>query len=142
MTDELYKKLPNLFFTARQLMRSRVRDAGKSDPYNWMRLEALRFVRENNNATMHDIAKYLRVTAPSATSLVSGLVRSGQLVRTVGNADKRVVRLSLSPRGAKALGEYLRNSGMVMRELFSKLEARDVRALARILQQLQDMHLD
>lgn len=140
MSDKLYRTLPNLFFTARQLMRSRVRSAGKSDPYGWMRLETLRFVDDNESATMHDVAKYLRITAPSATSLVHGLVKRGHLVRAAGKKDKRVVRLSLSRKGRKLLDTYITQSGGIMREVFSKLKPNDVRELARILQLLQDEH--
>jgi DNA-binding MarR family transcriptional regulator len=140
MNDELYRKLPSLFFTARQLMRSRVRSAGKSDPYNWMRLETLRFISANGGATMHDVAGYLRITAPSATSLVRGLMRRGFLVRKAGKADKRIVFLSLSPKGKKLLDTYVKQSAGIMHEVFSRLGVHDVRELARILQLLQDQH--
>jgi hypothetical protein len=86
---DAYRRLPNLFFVTRQLMRSKVRSSGKSGHNSWMRLETLRYIGEHPNSTMRDIATYLRVTAPSATSLIAGLIRRKLIARERDKKDKR-----------------------------------------------------
>ncbi|HVU75351.1 MAG TPA: MarR family winged helix-turn-helix transcriptional regulator [Candidatus Paceibacterota bacterium] len=140
MRHEHYKRLPMLFFVTRQLMRSKVRSAGKTDPNAWMRLETMRFIASVHGATMRDVAQYLRITAPSATSLTAGLIRRKLLKRERDKKDKRIVRLSLAPEGKKLLAAYERSSHALMHEVFSKLDEHDIRELVRILSTLDGHH--
>jgi DNA-binding MarR family transcriptional regulator len=121
-------------------MRSKVRAAGKADPNSWMRLETLRYVSEHEQSTMRDLASYLRITAPSATSLITGLVRRKLIAREQDKKDKRVARLRLSRQGKALLSAYEKNSITLMKEVFSKLGSEDTRKLVRILKALDSHH--
>ena len=61
-----FQELSTLFFEMRQTIRANLPD-GQADPNAWMRCETLRFVSESEGPTMRELAKHLRVTAPSAT---------------------------------------------------------------------------
>jgi DNA-binding MarR family transcriptional regulator len=137
---DAYRRLPNLFFVTRQLMRSKVRSAGKSGHNSWMRLETLRYVGEHQRSTMRDIATYLRVTAPSATSLIAGLIRRKLVARERDKRDKRITRLRLSREGRAVLSAYERSSSTLMKEVFARLDAADIRELVRILAALDGHH--
>jgi DNA-binding MarR family transcriptional regulator len=137
---DTYRRLPHLFFMTRQLMRSKVRAKGKTDPNAWMRFETLRFVAGREGATMHDIATYLRITAPSATSLIAGLGRRKLIARERDKKDKRITRLRVSVRGMRLLSEYERGSAALMRQIFSRMSPGDIRELVRILSALDGHH--
>jgi DNA-binding MarR family transcriptional regulator len=137
---DAYRRLPNLFFVTRQLIRSKVRSAGKSGHNSWMRLETLRYVGEHEKSTMRDIATYLRITAPSATSLIAGLIRRKLIARERDKKDKRITRLRLSQEGRAMLSAYEKGSSTLMKEVFSKLDAADIRELVRILKALDGHH--
>lgn len=134
----LYEQLSPLFFETRQIMRDNLRGE-RPDPNRWLRLETLRYIDERAPATMHDIARYLRIKAPSATSLVSNLEKAGW-VKRLTTTDKRVVRIALSAKGEKMLREYREGSTEVMRRVFSRLPERDLTALTRILLRVADAH--
>jgi DNA-binding MarR family transcriptional regulator len=137
---DAYRRLPNLFFVTRQLIRSKVRSAGKSGHNSWMRLETLRYIGEHRESTMRDIATYLRITAPSATSLIAGLARRKLIARERDKKDKRITRLRLSREGRAMLSAYEKGSSTLMKEVFSKLDAADIRELVRILKALDGHH--
>lgn len=134
-TDALFQELSSLFFATRQIIRAKLPD--KPDPNAWLRMETLRFVAEKGNPTMHDIAGYLRVQAPSATSLIARLVKEGMLKRVAGKADKRVVHVSVSAKGAQSLARYRAKSATTMQRAFAALDEREVAELVRILRRVQ-----
>ena len=100
MNNKDFQELTSLFFGMRQTIRANLPD-GQADPNAWMRCETLRFIAENDAPTMREIAKYLRVTAPSATSLIRKLFSLGWIERKQSGSDKRVVRISLTAKGKK-----------------------------------------
>lgn len=139
MDDKTFQELASLFFTTRQIIRQQL-PGERPDPNAWLRSETLRFVAQSRNPTMLDIARHLRVRAPSATSLVAKLVSLGFLSRHGETSDKRVVHVLLTARGKRELRDYAKRSARIMRTVFSKLPPRDVREFARILRQLQQAH--
>lgn len=128
----IYSELSGLFFETRQIIRQNVPKTKQSDPNAWLRLQTIRFIDRTASPTMHDVAGYLRVKAPSATSLVAHLVSQGLIARKTG-ADRREVILSVTPLGKKALSVYGEQCEKMMRNTFSTLEETEVGSLCRIL---------
>lgn len=139
MKDKALSELTSLFFTTRQIIRQQLPSDGP-DPNTWLRFETLRFISEAKDPTMHDVAHYLRVKAPSATSLVAHLVRSGLIARKGEASDKRIVRISLTPRGKREVKNYTARCASTMRKAFSKLDDRELNSLVSILRHLRDVH--
>ncbi len=133
--SSIYGELSELFFETRQIIKQKVPGTGAADPNAWMRLQTMQFVDRSKSATMHDVAEYLRIKAPSATSLIAHLVSRGMIAREAGR-DRRVVRLTLTPLGKKTLKEYGNSSEKMMRTAFSNLEKAEVGSLCSILKKL------
>lgn len=138
MNDKNYQELASLFFEMRQTIRANL-PHGQADPNAWMRCETLRFIAQRESPTMQDIAKHLRVTAPSATSLVRKLSSLGWIARRAGK-DKRIVRITLTAKGNKEVVRYRKQSERTMRRVFSKLHERDLSHLRRAMRNLRDIH--
>lgn len=142
MNEKNFQELTSLFFEMRQTIRANL-PQGQADPNAWMRCETLRFIAESDQRdgpTMQEIARQLRVTAPSATSLVRKLFSLGWIERKASGSDKRVVRISLTAKGRKELSRYRSQSEKTMRKVFSKLPERDLSHLKRVLRSLRDIH--
>src|SRR4051812_18248025 len=92
-------KAATLFFMLRGLIRSKLAAGKQLDPYSWMRVETLVYIRDHKAPSMTDIAGHLSITAPSATSLINALAKAGLVVRKRDQADKRASRISLTPAG-------------------------------------------
>lgn len=130
-----YGELSGLFFETRQIIRQNLPGAKRSDPNAWLRLQTIRFIDQADAPTMHDVAAYLRVKAPSATSLVAHLVHMGLITRRTGS-DRREVILSVTPAGKRALKSYGEESEKMMRSAFSTLNESEVGSLCTILKKL------
>jgi DNA-binding MarR family transcriptional regulator len=134
-----FAELTSLFFEVRQTIRANL-PRGQADPNAWMRCETLYFIAAHGRPTMQDIAKHLRVTAPSATSLARKLFALGWIARQPSEKDKRVVRIALTKSGERELARYREQSEKTMRKVFSKLHERDLSHLERALRNLRDIH--
>ncbi len=137
--DNTCEELSALFFAMKQLIRQRLPDKSL-EPNAWSRFETMRYIARERELSMHDVAKYLRISAPSATSLISNLVREKLVARRAERRDKRVTRVSLTAKGRRALALHDRRSAKALREVFSKLDAEETTELVRILRRLQDRH--
>ena len=122
-----------LFFRMRGLVRSRLAKGRKLDPYAWLRIETLVYIRDHRGPSMQDIAEYLSITPPSATSLVASLAKLGLIVRQSNARDKRTVHLYLSKKGEKTLSAAMRHGRAVLGALFAALGPAEFRALTRAL---------
>jgi DNA-binding MarR family transcriptional regulator len=141
MNNATFQELTTLFFSTRQIIREKL-PGKRPDPNAWLRFETLRYIQESKNPTMQDVARHLHVKAPSATSLISYLLRDGFVVRAASSEDRRVVRISLSKKGERLLRGYRVRSTATMRKVFMKLGTREIQNLVRILRRVQDIHRD
>lgn len=126
------EKLLSLMFEMGRVIRQACLKSGSAD-LALSSVETLRFISEEKEPTMREIAKYLRITAPSATALVEGLVKEGYLSRKADPSDRRRVRLAVSAKGTKTLHETTRTKRQAIRSVLSTLSASDTRELSRIL---------
>jgi DNA-binding MarR family transcriptional regulator len=100
------------------------------------RFETLSFISEAKLPTMNDLAKYFRITAPSATSLVEHLVKAKQLTRVPDPKDHRQVRLALTFRGQRDLKQAMAIKHTQWRSLLKKLSGTERVQLANIFKKL------
>lgn len=133
-----YEKLATLFFTMRQKFRSHLPAGKKVDPNAWMRCEALRFIAESDHLTMQQLAHFLHIKAPSATSLISHLEKQNLVMRVQSTHDKRVMFISLTLTGRKMVTLYKGHSSHALAQMFSKLTDHDIDSLVHILQKVVD----
>ena len=129
-------QLISMVFSTSRLIRERAKDREKIDPFSFLQLETLRYVAEKDNPSMKDIADYLCVTPPSATSLINGLAEAGQLERVHDKNDRRFVRLVVTPKGKTALASGFKKIITRMRRILNNLNARERSDLFKILEKL------
>lgn len=122
----------DLFFEAGRMIKKRL----AKDHLPFAQVEVLRFVHDEGTPTMRGIASYLRIKAPSATALVNQLVDGGHLRRVADKLDRRHIRLSLSPKGARALDAIMHERKKILRGILAGLSAKDHEDMQRILTKL------
>ncbi|HEY6020884.1 MAG TPA: MarR family transcriptional regulator [Candidatus Paceibacterota bacterium] len=105
-------------------------------PLPFAQCEILAFVAEHNSPTMREIAKHFNITAPSATSLVEGLVRHKMLTRAQDAQDRRAVRLVLTAAGKRTATTLAKRKATVLGGIINKLNDDDRRDLERILRRI------
>ena len=123
------------FLRATRRMRGRLGDSDELTLSQYHLLEPL--IGGERLATC-ELALAARVSAPTATRMLTGLERDGLIERVPCDADRRVVRVNLTDDGrdrvlaARARGEARRA------EIFASLSAGERREAARLLERLAD----
>ncbi len=98
-------------------------------------LEALHFVGRQREVLMKDLADYLAITPPSATSLAANLAKL-RLVRQSAGKDRRQVHVSLTPQGTRLLRGTMRRRDRMLRALFVRLTEAEQRQLLGLIRKL------
>ena len=123
------------FLQAARRMRGRIGDEGELSLSQYHLLEPL--IAGERLATC-ELALAAGVSAPTATRMLSGLVREGLVERVPCVADRRVVHVVLTDDGrARVLAKRARGEAR-RAEIFASLSAGERRQAARLLQRLAD----
>lgn len=129
-----------LMFKTGRIIREGVKQRERINPFSVLQLETLQYVDDHHNPTMNDIARYLSITPPSATSLITAVVRDGYLERLRDKTDRRKVRLAITSHGRRAIDHGVRQMSAQMRGVFEHLSAREQKDLMRILDKLSKIY--
>ncbi len=128
----------SLFFSVRGIVRTKLAQGRKFNPSTWLRVETMKFIADRDEPKMKDVADYLSITAPSATSLVGGLIRSGFVASTTDRHDRRTSRLVLTAKGKIELKKSVARGTKILNELFSSLSERELAAFVDALERLRE----
>lgn len=133
ISDDEYRALAELRYRIRHFLQeghTAAREAGL-EPQQYLMLLAIRGLPRGSKATIRTIADRMALKHHSAVELIDRLESRGFVHRSRSESDRRQVRVSLLPRGAKLLervarqriGE-LRASGVALADAISTLVKR------------------
>lgn len=113
-------------------------DATSMHGMNPMQVHGMLAIAEHPGITMKELAEHLHVTSPSATSFADRLVKQQWVGRSTDATNRKLVRLTLLPKGRTALDRAVAEHSAVMRELFLLLTDEDQHQFERVLTNLKD----
>lgn len=87
---------------------------------------------------MSTVAKTLDVTLGTLTIAVNSLVKKGYVKRERSERDKRVVLISLLPKGARAYAHHQKFHQDMIRALLGELKEEEIEVLIKALKNLRD----
>lgn len=102
-------------------------------------IEAIGTGRPKNMST---IAKELSVTVGTLTISVNNLVKKGYVLRERGTTDRRVVYISLSPKGKKANEHHARFHQEMIEAIIKELDEEQKKLLADTMTKLNHFFID
>ena len=133
MSSSNTQHILSLLFSAGRAIRENAHKHG--DLLTIVKLQTLRYVKEDS-PLMKEVAHYLAITPPSATTLIDGLVATKMLQRHEDVSDRRRVRLRITKKGERFLEkghrEMARHTGTVV----SKLNKQEQRHFIQILEKI------
>ena len=103
---------------------------------NALQLFALAAIEGKDGMTMKELADCLYVTSPSATSFINRLVKLRWVRRTRDAGNRRVVRLTITPKGRAVLSSKKGKRSMMIKRILSLLSPEEQRQLASIIAKL------
>ncbi len=136
--DILTEKLVTLLITSLRSFKSKLQSVGGVGSFSHVQIETLRFVARHDRTTMKMLADYLAIQPPSATAIVNGLVKKGELARKFEASDRRLVLLTLTPAGQKTLVSCQTFIRKHLRDFLEQLNATEKRNLIHLLEKLND----
>ncbi len=126
-------KIVTQFFTIGRIMRGHcTTQSGKHDPFVVLRLAALDFIAEKE-PTMKELADFLAISAPSATSIVNLFSKTSAVKRKIDSRDRRIVRLTITPKGRILMVKEGAKIAKHLQQVISCLDLAEQKNLEKIL---------
>lgn len=101
-----------------------------------VQLEALKFIGEQKNPLMKDVAKHLSIAAPSLTPIIDELERKKLIKRGSSKNDRRAILIFMTKAGEDMLNKILKIKRVHMQYIINKLNDSEQKMLIRILEKL------
>lgn len=97
---------------------------------------ALEHVSRHTNCFMHELAAALNISRPNATGLVDRLVSHGLARRADDPSDRRLVRVTITPKGQRIVRDVWAQKQRAIAWVFGPLPAKDRADYLRILERV------
>ena len=133
IADELGVLLGRLHRTLRRAARSDLPD----EPLPAAQMEVLRVVRQRPGIGVKAVALALGTAPNTVSTLVGDLTNAALLERSPDPANRRAVRLSLTPAAATLVDGYTDHRRLIAAAATGQLDPDDLEALAAALPALQ-----
>lgn len=97
-------------------------------------------VRMHPEIDLRTLADGLSISPSAASQQVDKLVERGLLWRTEDPQDRRRLRLQLTPQAEESVGEYSRTVTEYISAILSRLSAKDLKELHRLLSTVEELN--
>lgn len=128
----------NLIFNVRQLLHEKLA-SGKDGKVSFLQMITMLYIKKKK-PLMKEVADYLAITPPSATSVVNSLIEEGNIMRVLDPEDRRIVRVAITKKGEKALRDNQEMIFSRMRKSLEYLSTKEQKDLARILNKVVEAY--
>lgn len=135
-SKELTHHTAQLMFQLSRILHQAMTQKMKNERLSLMQLHVMFFIHEHAGITMSELAKYLKITSPSASVFVNRLAKLGWIKRSQDKKNRKLVRLALTSEGQMIIQEKLSDKQQVVMSLLSLLSPDDQKELSRIFQHL------
>lgn len=95
-------------------------------------------LHQRKTMSQRELAEQLNVTAPSITSLIQKMEKSGYITRRPDEQDQRVMRLSLTEKGKSCIQGVWTVAQQMEELMFCDMTGEEVALLKRLLLQISD----
>jgi DNA-binding MarR family transcriptional regulator len=99
----------------------------------------LNMLEKEEEARMTDIARFLGVTTAAATGIVDRLVKSSYAQRVYDAADRRIIKIRLSPKGRDLVQRVNKHKKQNIIEIFGKIPSEDRDSFLKILMKVHEI---
>ncbi len=134
--DQLNTQLTEAIFSLSRIWKDRMDCKSELVNLSVLQLQALIFIKKHPESTMNEIASYFSIELPSATSLVSKLVKLKLVKRVADKKDRRIVRIILTSYGEKLFEDAMKQRTEKIGQILSHLDKEDKEDFLKIITKL------
>lgn len=136
MTNKITKDLICSIFNAGQVLRERAREESNLTNCSFLHMHTLHYIQENGESNMKEIANFLHIAPPSATSVVNSLVKNGLIIRVGDEVDRRSVKLKITKEGQKLLQNSFKRMMSLVESQVNRLSDGEKKTFLSILNKI------
>ncbi len=107
-------------------------------PQMWV----LEHLSRSNRCPMNELARSFGISRPAATGLMDRLIAQGLAIRADDPKDRRVVRVSITPKGKRIVSNVWEEKRRTFSKVFGKISANDRTAYLKILERVVETLVD
>jgi len=133
MNDKI-EQIISLIFMMRQLSNEKITKE-KEGGLSFLQVVSLRYIKEKK-PLMKEVADFLAITPPSATSIIKTLSEVKLIDRLAEKRDRRIVRIIITKKGEKILEKWQKKIAISIRERLEKLNKKEQDSLVQLLTKL------
>lgn len=111
-------------------------EVGNIEHLSIVQLEALKFIGEQKNPLMKDVANHLSIAAPSLTPIIDELEKKKLIKRGLSKNDRRAILIFMTKTGKDMLNKVLKMKREHMQYVINKLTKCEQKTLIKILEKL------
>jgi DNA-binding MarR family transcriptional regulator len=130
------KELQDLLYLFKQTFGAMFKKETSGLNCTMSHMEIMHYLAEHGNSSMKDIAGHLRITPPSVTTLIDVMVENGLVNRENTAADRRTVRVTLTPKAIKLYKELQKKKTLLLTQLLKKITVEQKQQLSTIIKAL------
>ena len=98
----------------------------------------LEFLARKGPSKMTDIARFMGTSTPASTGIVDRLVKSGYVIRSFDENDRRIVKIKINPKGLDLVKKLSFNRRNMLINIFGRISKQDRFDYLRILKKIRD----
>jgi DNA-binding MarR family transcriptional regulator len=132
------EQLFDLFFFLKKSLARYAAHHAKME-YSPMQMHVLHTMLDRNTFTMTELAGEVLISKQQLTPIIDKLVNSGLVRRETDEADRRVVRICLSPAGRDFLALKIQEAIGIFETRIACLDTGDLRRLDEVLTPLRQI---
>jgi DNA-binding MarR family transcriptional regulator len=136
--SETTTDLVDLVFRITRLMKQKMAAPSGMASLSMLQTQTLMFLNQNKETTMSEVAGYLHIELPSATSLINTLVRQKLVRRSSDPRDRRIVKIDLTLTGKTMLEQAINQRKKKLEEFLSYLSPKHKSDLLAILHGVEE----
>jgi len=136
MKSTVTKTLICSIFNAGQILRERARAESNLTDYSFLHMHTLHYLEESGSVNMKEVANFLHITPPSATSLINSLVTRGFVVRVGNESDRRTIKLQITAAGRTLLKNSFKRIMTDVEKHVARLSEAEQQAFIAILNKI------
>ena len=114
----------------------RLRPGPRRGGLSFPQMGVLRFIDHKGTTTPNEMAETFGVTPANITGLVAKLERAGLVRRVRDEEDRRVVRLSLTPKAQRGMERWRHYAVVRLKESFAEWSTGEILTLKGMLERL------
>ncbi len=99
----------------------------------------LDYLNTKGESLMREIADYLFVTPPAVTGLVDKLVKMKLVQRDFSSSDRRIIIISLTPKGKAVISKIKNQSNELFISIFKELPAQERKSFIEVTEKMEKL---